>query len=440
MIKIEKTEVFGWKAAIRGMRNAHNSWDKGDSYDMSDFLFESDFEEAKKEGLINKDCVWNPNCPEQGERIVVGKNDLKLMRSLAKAGTDHSKFARMINVTVDITAPLYWVAEHDTYKVATVKNSCSFMHKGVSKPFEINDFSVQDERIYYLLNPIEPKTYELTYPYETDSYRIYELSNGRKYKVFRNGKVVACEFTYTDNYGKGRTRMFSEKETKPSKTKNGYYELNLGGRSGEKWLLHRLVATVWKDNLNNFETVNHIDGNKGNNSIENLEWCKRDDNIKDGFKKGLYDKNKLHLVYNSWKNGHTVVSPETKLKIKYDYANGLTSTELSEKYEVPKKTINNILFNKPCKNEELFRQAYVWEQMIDKLNQLRELYLETKDETIFFEIRQLLPQGYNIKYTWQANYQVLWNIYKARKNHRLPEWKDFCKWIETLPYFKEIYL
>lgn len=410
MIRVENVDVYGWEAAIRGMRNPYESWDKSDS-GFGDTTF------------------------------YIGDNDLKLMRSLAKAGTDHSKFARMINVTCDITAPVYIWSEIDTYKVSTVRNSCSFMHKGVSKPFEIKDFSVQDERIYYLLNPIEPKTYELTCPYETDSYRIYELSNGRKYKVFRNGKVIACEFTYTDNYGKGRTRTFSEKECKPSKTLHGgYYELNLGGRSGEKWLLHRLVATVWKDNPNNFETVNHIDGNKGNNSVENLEWCTRAENIKDGYEKGLYKANKLHLAYNSWKNSHTVTTPETKSKIKYDYKNGLSRVELAEKYNLPQKTMDNILYSKPCENEDLFRDAFVWEKLISHLNKLRELYLETKDETIFFTIRQLLPQGYLMKATWQANYQVLWSMYKARKNHKLDEWKDFCKWIEELPYFKEIYL
>lgn len=199
MIKIEKTDVFGWKAAIRGLRNPMNSWDKSDS----------GFEDTT---------------------FYVGKNDLKLMQSLAKAGNDHGKFARMITVTCDITAPLYWVAEHDTYKVATVRNSCSFMHKGVSKPFELSDFSV----------------------------------------------TPGCESEF--------------------------------------------------------------------------------------------------------------------LKI------------------------------------------------IDTLNFLRNCYLETKDDKFFFMIRQLLPQGYNVKYTWQANYQVLWSIYKARKNHRLPEWHDFCDWCESLPYFKDIYL
>ena len=313
MLKIENVDIFGWDAAIRGLRNTMNSWDK------SDMAWVNDGQEWESVPAIDFDF-------DTGTKRIIGENNLKLMKKLSKAGSDHAKFLRMINVTVDITAPLYWVAEHDTYKVGTVRNSCSFMHKGVSKPFEINDFSVQDERIYYLLNPIEKDTHELIYPYDTDEYRVYELSNGRRYKVFRNGKVVACEFTYVDNYGNGRMRTFTERECKPSKTHNGYYELHLGGRNGEKWPLHRLIATAWIDNPNNFDTVNHKNGDKGNNCVENLEWCSRSDNIKDGFIKGLYDKNKLHLAYNSWKNGHCVVLPEIKSLIKYDYRNGLSST------------------------------------------------------------------------------------------------------------------
>ena len=110
MIKLENTEIFGWEAAIRGMRNPKNSWSKTDSR-MIDGAF------------------------------VIGENDMKLMRALAKAGSDHGKFLRMINVTVDITAPLYWWKEFDTYKVGTVANSCSTMHKIQAKEFELDDFS-----------------------------------------------------------------------------------------------------------------------------------------------------------------------------------------------------------------------------------------------------------------------------------------------------------
>ena len=120
MIKLENTEVFGWESAIRGMRNPMNSWDMSDS--------EFSIENNVREGRFK-------------QSVEIGENDLKLMKSLSKAGSDHGKFLRMINVAVDITAPLYWWKEFDTYKVGTVANSCSTMHKIHSKKFTLDDFS-----------------------------------------------------------------------------------------------------------------------------------------------------------------------------------------------------------------------------------------------------------------------------------------------------------
>lgn len=216
MIKIENVDVSGWEAAIRGMRNPMNSWEKSDSH--------------------RKGCYRTPLC-YMSKGYIVGSNDLDLMKRLAKAGTDHRKFLRMINVTMDIIAPTYWWAEFDTYKVGTVRNSCSFMHKGTSRPFYIRDFS-------------------------------------------------CC--------------------------------------AGD---------------------------------IDNTEQV-----------------------------------------------------------------------------------ATTWQIVINTLNELREKYLETKDKTIFQEIRNLLPSGYMQRSTVQLNYEVLLNMYKSRKNHRLQEWRDFCSWVETLPYFNEICL
>ena len=119
MIKIEKVDVYGWEAAIRGMRNPMNSWDKSDS-----------------------DC--KTIIKDDGKYVdFIGENDLKLMKKLCAAGTDHRKFLRMITVTVDIVAPLYWWKEYDTYKVGTVANSCSTMHKIHAKEFTIWDFSCE---------------------------------------------------------------------------------------------------------------------------------------------------------------------------------------------------------------------------------------------------------------------------------------------------------
>lgn len=217
MIKIEYTDVYGFEAAIRGMRNPMNSWDK------SDTVFDGD--------------KWS-----------VGENDLALMRKLARAGDDHGKFARFINVTVDITAPLYFYKELDTYKVGTVANSCSTMHKIMDKPFELSDFSWE------------------------------------KVPDFNN-----------DSYIEEQLNLFND----------------------------------LRDTYLNFDEY---------------------------------------------------------------YENGVLHKNLKSKKDV-------------------------WYALI-----------------------QLLPSSYNQRRTVQLNYQVLNRIYHARKNHKLDEWHAFCDWIESLPYFKEIYL
>ena len=223
MIKIEKTEVFGWDAAIRGMRNPLNSWDKSDSSFGYDVV-------AKYRGY------------EVTPKVELGENDLALMKKLAKAGSDHGKFLRMINVTMDITAPLYWWKEFDTYKVGTVANSCSTMHKIHDKEFTMDDFS--------------------------------------------------------------------------------------------------------HEHLIRFENVNGTQH---------------------------------------------------------------SSTEY----------LSLVIFH---------------------LNYCRDRYLETKDKKYWWQMIQLLPSSYNQKRTIQLNYQVLKQMYFARRNHKLDEWHTLCNWIETLPYFKEIVL
>ena len=230
-IKIENTEVLGWGSAIRGMRNPMNSWGMSDS------------------GLT----VMNPNDVEFGYEpnyeYIIGNNDLKLMASLAKAGTDHRKFMRMLTVYVDFTAPLYWWKEFDTYKVGTVANSCSTMHKIHAKKFTIDDFS--------------------------------------------------CE-----------------------------HLLCLGK----------------------------------NADFEDLPI----------------------------------------------YAN------------------------------ERWDAVLLLQMVIKSLNHYRDRFIETKDKKYWWQMIQLLPTSYNQKRTIMLNYEVLANIYKSRKNHKLDEWRTFCTWIEKLPYSKLI--
>ena len=228
MIKLENTEVLGWEHAIRGMRNPMNSWDKSDS----EFIRDPDY-----------GCSGNCPCEDidgHCDCCFIGPNDLDLMKRLSNAGTDHRKFMRMITVYVDITAPLYWWKEFDTYKVGTVANSCSTMHKIADKEFTFDDFSHE------------------------------KLINS------------AC--------------------------------------------------------------------------MEIQEQ-------------------------------HIRISP----------IQALATT-------------------------------------IECLNSYRDLYLQTKDKKYWWQMIQLLPSSYNQKRTVMLNYEVLENIYKSRRNHKLDEWKDFCKWIEGLPY------
>lgn len=135
MIKIENVEVYGWEAAIRGMRNPKNSWDKIDSHSCWCADWEDDCP------MVMNDDTPAKNCDPEKYRFCVGESDFKLMKALAGAGTDHGKFMRMITVTLDITAPLYWWKEFDTYKVGTVADSCSTMHKIHAKEFTLDDFS-----------------------------------------------------------------------------------------------------------------------------------------------------------------------------------------------------------------------------------------------------------------------------------------------------------
>ena len=244
MIKLENTEVIGWEHAIRGMRNPLNSWDKSDS----EFIRDPDY-----------GCSGNCPCEDIDGRCdccFIGANDLDLMKRLRNAGTDHRKFMRMITVYVDITAPLYWWKEFDTYKVGTVANSCSTMHKIAEKEFTIEDFS------YEHLDDI--------WGYEPE--------------------------------------------------------------------VRDMAPTI------EFET--HTD------KITNY-----------------------------------VLGPDNILNL-----------------------------------------------TIKMLNRCRDLYLKTKEKTYWWQMIQLLPSSYNQKRTVMLNYEVLANIYKSRRNHKLDEWKDFCKWIEGLPY------
>ena len=244
MIKIENVKVMGWEAAIRGMRNPMNSWNKSDT----------------KWYLIGAPGT-NPaaaNDKYLREKYCIGDNDLDLMKRLVKSGTDHRKFMRMITVYADITAPLYWWAEYDTYKVGTVRNSCSKMHKLLSKPFEMNDFSFDKLPGY----KNEVKQFKPDFDEKDEMWK----SLNPHYSVSNLGRIK------NDKYN----RILSG-----SLHKDGYMFTTIDGK---QYPLHRLVALVFCDGFEEGKVVNHKDGNKQNNNADNLEWMSYSDNNKHSYK------------------------------------------------------------------------------------------------------------------------------------------------------------
>ena len=403
-MEFEGTMVFGMENALIGMR----------------LPMCKDFEEAK-------------------QKVSVEQNNVDLCKRLIKAdekgcGQPNSKFLRMIHVQVAVNAPAYFMAELDTYKVGTVRNSTSMQHKGVSRAYSINDFEVGSD-VLEILTEKDKEIITLTYPYETDEYRIYTCENGRKYKVFKNGRIISCAYSLADSTG--RIRQFEERECIPSVTPSGYFEINIGGRNGEKWLLHRLIATCWIDNPNKLPTIDHINMNKGDNCVENLEWVTLEENIEREWQnhKG-FDKQK---AYKNWKASSKTTPPE-RIRIRDLYKNGMSQKEIATVMQMSQAQISVIIKDSEStsKNKDLFEICYYWEELVSTLNSLREKYLETKDYSYFREIRQILPMSFKYTSMLDLNYATLRNIYAWRHNHKLTEWHTFCDWIEGLPYAEEL--
>lgn len=190
MIALEQWNVYGWEAAIRGMRNPMNSWEKSDSWFHIDT---SPYDEVSLRNISGEYRKLDAQdyYEEVTERHLypIGPADHKLMMTLAKSGTEHAKYRRMINVTVDITAPLYWWKEFDTYKIGTVANSCSTMHKIAAKEFTPEDFSIEHLGYYDTDREEHDQYYEdaamdvvngVEYPYDLFTDIIAMLNHNRE--------------------------------------------------------------------------------------------------------------------------------------------------------------------------------------------------------------------------------------------------------------------
>lgn len=409
-MKFENTQTFNWEGAFRGLRNPMDSWNKSDSF------------------------------IDDNDKFMLGNNDVVLAQRMIKGGTEQSKFLRQIGVSVDITAPLYWINEFTTYKIGTTMNSCSIQHTLTKKQININMFSFDDERIYDILGhdkTIDMNKYKQIYPYETNEYKEFEV-NDRHYKIYRNGRVISEPFTYIDSHGTGRIRTFGEKEKIFTQNRNGYWYANFGGRKGERWLLHRLVATSFINNPENKPCINHKDGNKGNNSVENLEWVTYSENENHALSNGLNNPTELWRRYKSFK-GSSKLNISDREEIRNMYKTGTTQTELADLFNISQSQISEAICDENRDEKELFEKCWFIENNIKYLERLRNKYNETKNYNVFRELRQSMPMNFNYLFTETLNYAVIRNQIHQRYSHRLKEWStDFINWCHTLPYSKEL--
>ena len=396
MIKVEKIETYGWEAAVRGMRNPMNSWDKSDSE------FEYQRYNSETEDFDCFPCVK------------IGENDLALMKKLAHAGSDHRKFLRQIMVSMDITAPLYWWKEMDQYRIGVTTNSCSTMHRLLSRPFEMSDFSFDKlpgfrNEVKQFRPQIEDVMVanELWIAYDDD----YSISNyGRVKRNFKNHYRILSGSLHDD----------------------GYLFVTI---HGVQHPVHRLVAKLHLPyTYDESKVVNHKDGNKQNNFSSNLEWVTQKENIAHSLSNGLQPN--AITTYN----GKFTESQRLEIKSLWDEGK-MSKREIAKKFGVSHTCICDIINDKYKYVAKTNVYNDVAKPVVDLLNEFRDSWIlcdnEEDKKAIWYAIIQLLPSSYNQLRTVTLNYEVLLNMYHARKDHKLDEWRKFCEVIAELPYFKD---
>ena len=392
MLKIEKVVLPSpeqWEIVIEGMRNPLNSWHLSDS---------------------GKEHIENPQTLNTASfQFHLGENDHKLMMGLNKGGTEHSKYRRMIPVWVTINAPLYWWKEADTYTIGKVQNSCSTMHRLTHKPFEMSDFSFDhlignDEKVFTDIELGEEE-------YSREEW--IPLSEHPRYLVSNFGRVLNAK---------------TQRILKQCVNSAGYKKVVLNGKNK---YVHRLVAEAYIQNPDALPEVNHKDGNKWNNTVENLEWVSKSENAKHAFDLGLRSVDGYTRYRVSQSCRRFSVSEVEEIKRMYD--EGMTKKEIADIIGCSSSVICNLLNDKTYREIEMTPYD-VARITVDHLNELRDLYLATKDKRWWWQMIQLLPTSYNQKRTLFLNYEVLAKMYRERKNHKLDEWHTLCDWIKTLPY------
>lgn len=414
MIKVEKVKVFNFEGAIRGMRNPLNSWIKSDSH--FDYPSCDSCPYYGKEDCSLFDCV------------VIGKNDLDLMQRLYRGGTEHRKYLRQIFVTMDIVAPRFFYTEMDTYKVGTTANSCSTMHTIHKRPFTIDDFSLDKTTI------TNKKVEQKIIPIIVDVEKWKEIQSIPNVLVSNTGRVKTKP--YEMRLQDGRVRHYPEKEIAIlNDVSNGYQNVSIH-MYGERYhcKLHRLMAEAFLPTVKGKSCINHKDGNKLNNNLSNLEWVSYSENRQHAIDNSLVfwcDESRKNIGDNSRLLNNVEICEILKMRI-----SGSTLEDIANLKNIPKTTVCRV-----CNGQYFTRNETpmdVMNKTIDKLNELRELYLKTNNKIYWRMMIEMLPQSYNQRRTITMNYENIMNIINQREHHKLDEWVEFVKILKELPYVKEI--
>lgn len=399
----------------------------------------------------NYDDSWVENIVpnfQSDVRVFFDERDLTLMSTLIKRGDEHAKVLRGIIAYAEINAPLMVWSELDTYRVGTERlSSESTMHTIGDGGLTIRDFDVPSE-LYEILDPIKQEReitgLNISVPNELKC--VIRTYFGRQYEIWNNGDIYSLPYSVEDELPNGtkRTKTFEKRKLKFGKARNeqGYYQVRLGGRNGRTFQLHRVLADAFIPNPNGYTVVNHKDGDKGNCSIDNLEWCTSSYNAKHAFDTGLR-KHDLRTRYLAYKSSLKYTDEDIDAW-KQMRAEGYGLKYIADKYGTTSSLVSQYVNDKRFENiseySAVFNLASYYERTIREINDLAALYNDTKDVDVLLAIKRILPTSYMQKRIQYFSYQALRRIYQQRRNHRLPHWHIFCDWIKTLPFANELIL
>lgn len=430
-MKIKTLEVAGFGAAVQALRLP--------------FTRECRSKVSTKMILDEEGVIENPHV---GYTTLVDfdEKDLKLMKTLIKRGDEHAKVIRGIIAYAEIEAPRFWWQEADTYRVGADKlSSESTMHTLGNRPLTVDNFAVNDV-VRQCLKEKESSNFQTELHFDVpDELRSVIIERyGRKYEVWNNGEIYALEFISKDQMPDGTTRerVFPKTKLKlgHTRTKSGYFQVGIGGRKGKVEMVHRIMAEAFVPNPDKKPFVNHKDGNKGNCSPSNLEWCTSKENNDHARTMGL-NKSTIRAKYLAYKNALKYSDEEISTWVLMKEA-GLTYDEIATSIGVPKSVIENyVLYDgeynaSPYRSD--FRSAFKLEETIAAINELASLYNESKEASLLYDIKALMPESFIQKRIECFSYQCLRNIVKQRKGHRLPEWATFIEWVRSLPFANEL--